>query len=93
MNLVLGLSVGCLAVLRHRPNGVSGLPLAGLRWVLSPIAVLLGLALLDAASAFARHGPPMRAATMLILASAAGDVVAAVLLFLAGSLGKASRRT
>ncbi len=80
---VLGAAALWLLIFRpgSRSPGATFIPRLG-----AFVALLLAIALVDAAAAYGGHGPAMRTATILLFCCAAAEAVAAVLMS-AASLG------
>lgn len=80
LHVVLGVLVLALILRRGKQAGKVQLGAVGL------LGLLLGIPLLDAASAYAYHGPGMWVATVALFACAGGDLVAGILAFTAAFL-------
>jgi hypothetical protein len=82
LNVLVGIAL--LASVPWRSGGAGKVLIV----VAGVVGLLLGSALLDAAGAFAGHGPGMRTAVVICFAGAAGDLGAGVLALIAAFRGR-----
>ena len=54
--------------------------------VIALIVLILGLTLIDAASAYSSHGPPMRIASIIMYICAAADILVGIMVFITALL-------
>ena len=78
LNLLLAVTILFIAVKSKERQWISksGLIITGI------IILLLGLALLDAASAYLKHGPSMQSASILLFICSASDLLAGIMLII-----------
>jgi len=82
LNLLVGIAL--LASVRWRSGGAGKVLIV----VAGVVGLVLGSALLNAAGAFAGHGPAMRAVVVMCFAGSAGDLGAGVLALIAAFRGR-----